>query len=140
MATAREIEQVWRAKSDEELLEAAGALGEYTPEGQNVIRAELKRRGFEDPVEQRGESALEATGEGPPPRECTRCRIDMKFLGTRAVRAADWLAVGEVREIMGDGASFDLYLCPDCAHVEMFLNLPFEEKEEEEEEESDSPA
>jgi hypothetical protein len=130
MATAREIEQVWRGKSDEELLEAAGALGEYTPEGQNVIRAELKRRGFEDPVEQKGESALEATGEGPPPRECARCRVDMKFLGTRAVQAADWLAVGEVRELTADGASFDLYLCPECARVETFLNLPAGEEEE----------
>ena len=60
MATRREIEQAWRAKTDDELLEAAGTLGEYTPEGQDVIRAELTRRGFEDPVEQKGESALEA--------------------------------------------------------------------------------
>ena len=129
MATRREIEQAWRAKTDDELLEAAGTLGEYTPEGQDVIRAELTRRGFEDPVEQKGESALEATGEGPPPRECIRCRVDMRFLGTRAVQTADWLAVGEVREVVADGASFDLYLCPECARVEMFLNLPVEEDE-----------
>jgi hypothetical protein len=127
MATAREIEQVWRSKSDEELLEAAGALGEYTPEGQNIIRAELKRRGFEDPVEQQGESALEATGEAPPPRECIRCRVDMTFIGTQPTRAADWIALGHVREIRSGAASFDLYLCPECAHVEMFLSMPVED-------------
>ncbi len=130
MPTARDLEQLWRDKSDDELLEAASALGEYTPDGQAVIRAELKRRGFEDPVDQKGESALAATGEAPPPRECVRCRVDMKFLGTRSARTADWTAVGEVSELLEEGAAFDLYLCPECARVETFLNLPVEADEE----------
>jgi hypothetical protein len=37
-------EEVWRNKSDEQLHEAAWRLAEYTPEGQNTIRAELERR------------------------------------------------------------------------------------------------
>ncbi len=122
MPTAREIEQLWRGKSDDELLEAAGALGEYTPDGQRIIREELKRRGFEDPVDQHGESALEATGEGPPPRECSRCRVELKFLGSRVVPVTEWTTTGEVPEV--DGASFELYVCPECARVETFLNLP----------------
>ena len=123
MPTARELEQLWRGKSDDELLEAADLLGDYTPDGQRVIREELKRRGFEDPVEQKGESALQATGEGPPPRECMRCRVEMRFLGTRAVQGAEWLAVGDVSDLLEDAASFELYLCPECARVEMFLDL-----------------
>lgn len=127
MPTARDLEQLWHTKSDDELLEAASALGEYTPEGQHVIRGELRRRGFEDPVEQKGESALEATAEAPPPRECIRCRVEMKFLGSRAVQPAEWSASAEASEFLQDGATFDLYLCPECAQVEMFLNLPIED-------------
>jgi len=37
-------EQIWRRKSDEELLEASTRLDEYTVEGQRVIVAELQRR------------------------------------------------------------------------------------------------
>ncbi len=129
MPTARDLEQLWRNKSDDELLEAAGVLGEYTPDGQRVIREELKRRGFEDPVEQKGETALEATAPGPPPRECTRCRAEMRFLGSRAMPPGDWVAAGDAPELLEDGTSFDLYVCPECSHVDMFLNLPVDEGE-----------
>jgi len=37
-------EEIWRRKSDEELLEASARLEEYTVEGQRVIVAELQRR------------------------------------------------------------------------------------------------
>jgi hypothetical protein len=136
MPTARELEDLWRAKSDDELLEAAAQLGEYTPDGQKVIRAELMRRGFEDPMDQRGEAGGAATVEAAPPRDCLRCHAEMRFVGTRGVDRAGWIATGEMREAVTDGAAFDLYVCPECAHVEMFLNLPAEEEEEETEDES----
>ena len=41
-----DLEQQWREKSDEEVMEAGALLGEYTLEGQGVIRAELLRRGL----------------------------------------------------------------------------------------------
>jgi hypothetical protein len=44
-----ESEEIWRAKSDEELLEAREDLSEYTEEGERIIRAELQRRGLPKP-------------------------------------------------------------------------------------------
>jgi hypothetical protein len=37
-------EQIWIAKTDEQLAEASTRLVTYTAEGERVIRAELKRR------------------------------------------------------------------------------------------------
>jgi len=42
-------EQIWREKSDEDLVEAGGRLSEFTSEGERIIRAELRRRGLPDP-------------------------------------------------------------------------------------------
>ena len=44
-----ESEEIWRAKSDDELLEASEDLSEYTEEGERIIRAELQRRGLPKP-------------------------------------------------------------------------------------------
>jgi hypothetical protein len=44
-----DAEQVWRGKADDEILAAARRLTEYTEEGERVIRAELRRRGFDEP-------------------------------------------------------------------------------------------
>lgn len=40
---------IWRGKSDNELLAASRSLFEYTEEGEQLIRAELSRRGLEQP-------------------------------------------------------------------------------------------
>ena len=40
------VEEVWRRRSDDELVEAAQRLEEYTDEGRKVIQAELLRRGI----------------------------------------------------------------------------------------------
>jgi hypothetical protein len=42
-------EQIWREKSDEDLVEAGERLSEFTSEGERIIRAELRRRGLPDP-------------------------------------------------------------------------------------------
>lgn len=44
-----ESEEIWRAKSDDELLEASEDLSEYTEEGERIIRTELQRRGLPEP-------------------------------------------------------------------------------------------
>jgi len=44
-----DAEQIWRAKSDDEILEAAEDLSEYTEDGERIIRAELRRRGLPEP-------------------------------------------------------------------------------------------
>ena len=42
-------EQIWREKSDDDLVEAGERLSEFTLEGERIIRAELRRRGLPDP-------------------------------------------------------------------------------------------
>jgi len=42
-------EQIWREKSDEDLIEAGERLFEFTAEGERIIREELRRRGLPDP-------------------------------------------------------------------------------------------
>ncbi|HMF98460.1 MAG TPA: hypothetical protein VKE96_29370 [Vicinamibacterales bacterium] len=44
-----EAENVWRTKGDDEILEAAEELSEYTADGERIIRAELRRRGLPEP-------------------------------------------------------------------------------------------
>ena len=44
-----DAEQIWREKSDEDLVEAGERLSEFTSEGERIIRAELRRRGLPDP-------------------------------------------------------------------------------------------
>jgi len=40
------VEEIWRAKTDADVLVAASQLDEYLPDGQQVIRAEMQRRGL----------------------------------------------------------------------------------------------
>ena len=54
-----EAERIWRAKTDDEILEAAEELSEYTNDGERIIRAELRRRGLPEP--------------GRPIGACPRC-------------------------------------------------------------------
>ena len=42
-------EQIWREKSDDDLVEAGERLFEFTADGERIIRAELRRRGLPDP-------------------------------------------------------------------------------------------
>jgi hypothetical protein len=43
----RDAEEIWRGRSDEQLVEAARHLDEYTEDGRSVIRADLLRRGLD---------------------------------------------------------------------------------------------
>ncbi len=43
-----DAEQIWREKSDEDLVEAGRRLFEFTAEGEQIIRAELRRRQLPD--------------------------------------------------------------------------------------------
>ena len=118
-----DIEKIWRDKNDEDLLEAAAKLDDFTEEGQRVIREELRRRGMEDPVEQAGEAKAEAADVEAdeaepmslPEPECTRCRAEMRFRGSRTL-------LGEVGNLFSNSDAFDLYVCPKCGHAELFAS------------------
>jgi hypothetical protein len=44
-----DAEEIWREKSDEDLVEAGERLSEFTADGERIIRAELRRRGLPQP-------------------------------------------------------------------------------------------
>jgi hypothetical protein len=44
-----DLEQIWRNKTDDEVLEAAASVATYTDEAARVIEAELQRRGLAQP-------------------------------------------------------------------------------------------
>lgn len=120
-----EAERIWSEKSDEELVEAAASLAEFTPDGQRVIRAELKRRGLEDPVEQAGE---ELGDETPPGVECLRCNVSLRLLNPDGSdQAAGWSMVRGLRTLLELTDSFNVYVCPQCGHVELFAQIPLGE-------------
>jgi len=68
-------EEIWAAKSDDDLLEASGELFEYTEEGERIIRAELQRRGLPEPDPSIGTCAR--CGRSIPPNHpgdrCSEC-------------------------------------------------------------------
>ena len=125
-----DAEQIWRARSDDDLLVAAGELDTCEDEGQRVIRDELRRRGLEDPVEQSGfvapdPGAVPAGDEEAPlaPNPmCLRCEVAERDLGARWFRqGASAGALAERRPTFEMSQAFDVYVCPQCGHVDMYV-------------------
>jgi hypothetical protein len=125
-----EAERIWSEKSDEHLLEAAADLEQFTADGQRIIRAELKRRGLEDPLEQAGDD--EAEREAAPAVECLRCNVSLRLLDSdTAEQAAGWSRVRGLRSLVELSDSFDVYVCPQCGHVDLFAQVPVDDEKPE---------
>jgi hypothetical protein len=125
-----DAERIWNAKSDDDLLMAAAELDTYTDEGRRVIRQELRRRGLEDPDDQARfiapeEDAKPADEEGefPAPNpKCVRCDVNERYLGARRFRqTADSSALGARGPGFAIDQAFDVYVCPQCGHVDLFV-------------------
>ena len=117
--------RIWREKSDEDLIEAAAELNQFTEQGQEIIRAELKRRRLEDPVAQAGD----AVDAGPGP-ECLRCHVPLRFIDPNDSNMnVRWTVVP-------NGGHFDpnspvyTYVCPKCGHVDLFMDVPEDDQQE----------
>jgi hypothetical protein len=124
-----DAERIWSEKSDEDLIDAAASLAEFTPAGQRIIRAELKRRGLEDPLEQVGEGGNQHEEEAPPDVECLRCNVSLRLLNPDASdQASGWSMVRGLRTLLELSDSFNVYVCPQCGHVELFAQIPFGEE------------
>jgi hypothetical protein len=82
---------IWRSKSDEELAEAAAALGDYTEEGESLIRAELRRRGLAEPPPPLGRCARcgRSIHVSDPGDECAQCGEPLSADVRSALSAAD---------------------------------------------------
>lgn len=53
-------EEVWRRKTDEDVVSAALSLGDYTEDGRKIILAEVERRGLKRTIASRRESPTSA--------------------------------------------------------------------------------
>jgi hypothetical protein len=121
-----EAEGIWRSKSDDDLIEAAAELGTYTADGQRIIRAELKRRGLEDPFEQADFTPVNPGVELPeaeaPAPMCLRCEVRLRYVGEKTFREGGNLGVfGEIGHLFEQSASFHVWVCRNCGHVDFFL-------------------
>lgn len=120
-----DAERIWREKSDEDLLDAAAELDQFTEAGQRVIRAELRRRGLEDPLEQAGDEDGGAPDEEEAPLQCLRCSAVLRLVDMEAEsRRLDWQ--GGRFPLYDPTGLLHVYACPDCGHVELFVDLPGE--------------
>lgn len=144
-----ELERLWRGKTDEELTSAGGHIRDYTAEAQAVIRRELERRNLqprveEDALETLSEDDMESVDENDGEEveldsdadesglsveseagvvDCLRCNSPMDYLGTKRFHeGANWGVLGELGEWFVKKESFDLYVCPRCGKVELFVN------------------
>jgi hypothetical protein len=145
-----DAERIWQQKSDDDLLEAAAELEQFTPQGREIIRAEMKRRGLEDPVEQASARGGDGNQEEPPEQErvgepgagvevgddadeegrvaaiapeCLRCEVALEYRGTRKFHeGTHWGALGEIGHLFEKSESFDVYVCPSCGHVDLFVD------------------
>ena len=125
-----EIEQVWRRKSDEEVLDAMAHIEEYRSPAQSAIRAEHLRRGLppprlEEPEEdsERPATDEDELAEDVDPLLCTRCQENLEYVGSKKFHeGTNWGVLGELGELFVKRERFDVYMCPRCGKVEFFVD------------------
>lgn len=120
--------RIWLEKSDDDLIEAAAELDQYTEEGKANIRAELKRRRLEDPVEQKSRQD-EPAGDAEPEPECLRCHVTLRFIDTNDSNVnPSWTWLPRSPSFDPSGSLYT-YVCPRCGHVDLFMDVPEDQPE-----------
>ena len=114
--------RIWGEKSDDDLIEAAAELDQFTEEGKAIIRAELKRRHLEDPVAQQGQD--EPAGDAAPEPECLRCHVPLRFVDTNDSHVNLGWAMVPRGSRFEPSSSIYTYVCPRCGHVDQFVDTP----------------
>ena len=69
--------------------------------------------------------------EAPPARslQCLRCACDLDFAGRKRFQeGTNWGLLGEVGELFVRRERFNVYVCPRCGHVELFVDGIGEER------------
>jgi len=57
------------------------------------------------------------------PISCTRCGVPLEFAGTRDFHEGTrWGALGDLGELFVNKQRFDVYVCPRCGSVELFID------------------
>ena len=55
--------------------------------------------------------------------QCARCRTALQYQGTRKFHeGTNWGVFGELGELFVNRQQFDVYLCPRCGRVELFVD------------------
>jgi hypothetical protein len=57
------------------------------------------------------------------PIVCPRCELKLEFVGTRDFHEGTrWGALGELGELFVNKQRFDVFVCPRCGRVELFID------------------
>jgi hypothetical protein len=57
------------------------------------------------------------------PMTCARCETALEFVGTREFHEGTrWGALGDLGELFVSKQRFDVYVCPRCGRVELFID------------------
>jgi hypothetical protein len=55
--------------------------------------------------------------------KCLRCQTRLEHLGTKRFHeGSNWGVLGELGEIFVKREQFDMFVCPRCGHVELFVD------------------
>ena len=70
-----------------------------------------------------GEVVVCMSDTAPNPIICSACNRDLEFVGTKRFHeGANWGVLGELGELFVKRERFDVYLCPRCGKIELFLD------------------
>lgn len=57
------------------------------------------------------------------PMRCPRCATGLQHMGTKKFHEGTrWSVFGELGELFENGEHFDVYMCPRCGRVELFVD------------------
>jgi predicted RNA-binding Zn-ribbon protein involved in translation (DUF1610 family) len=57
------------------------------------------------------------------PLKCHRCGVELDYVGTKKFHEGNrWGALGELGELFVKKEHFDVYVCPRCGRVELFVD------------------
>ena len=77
------------------------------------------RDGTQDPAFRRDG---EAPSSGDVTLTCLRCRHALQFVGAKDLHEGHrWGVLGDLGELFVQKERFDMYVCPQCRHVEFFV-------------------
>jgi hypothetical protein len=72
-------------------------------------------------IASRGVQALDESARDPI--TCPRCRRKLDHVGTKAFHEGTrWGALGDLAELFVNKQRFDVYCCPRCGRVELFVD------------------
>ncbi len=57
------------------------------------------------------------------PLQCPHCRVELDYVGTKKFHEGTrWGVLGELGELFVKKEHFDVYVCPRCGRVELFVD------------------